>query len=81
MKEKETEDAGTAYPNPGQSGPGRPGKSKQQENEDEDDPLFEEEELDENFEEDEDEDDVYEINDSVKDENLADIYDYMCSSL
>ncbi|MCW3103771.1 MAG: hypothetical protein JWO09_2211 [Bacteroidetes bacterium] len=79
MKEKEIRDAGTTYPAPVPSSPGRPGKSKQQEDAEEEDPLFDEDVPEENFEE--DEEDEYEINDKVSVDNLADIYDYMSASL
>lgn len=71
---------GTIFPGPNPSSPGvRPGKSNQEEAEDEDDPLFEEEETFEDFEE--DGDDEYEINDRFSKGDLADILDYMNSSL
>lgn len=81
MKATEKQDEDTVYSGPKPSSPGkRPGKPSQQENdEEEDDPLFEEDEQSEEFNE--DDEDEYEFNDRYSNANLEDIYEYMNSSL
>jgi hypothetical protein len=81
MKKFRNAAAVTVFPGPNPSSPGRNGKPKQVESDEEADidPLFDEEdEFVENFEDDEDE---YEINDRFSKSNIDDICDYMSSSL